>query len=150
MLNFAATVAGSGLAAILLVAKLQGAPLPLEESRATATMIDPIMTGSAIASPSTSQPISAIRLIDLKNGATCRVSSPKNLTGEFHAAPLGPDCLSSPLLQDVAQWRSSHDGTLEMADAQGKMVLRFIPGDGVLYESVYPAHALVTIVPAKG
>ena len=50
----------------------------------------------------------------------------------------------------MTKWRAVDDGSLEMADAQGRTVLRFIPGDGVLYESVYPANAMVTIVPARG
>ena len=60
-----------------------------------------------------------------------------------------PNCNSSKLSR-VSQWRADSDGTLEMADHEGQTVMRFMPGDGVLYESVYPADSLVTIVPARG
>jgi len=63
--------------------------------------------------------------------------------------PMGPDCAASPELARVAYWKTTDDGTLIMADSGGATVLQFIPGDGVLFESVYPSNALITIVPAR-
>ena len=149
MLNFAATVAGAGLAAIVLVANLQGAPLPKDETtRAGATLLDPMTITSIPAAPE-QRPTEAIRLIDLRSGATCRMPYPHRLSESFSFAPVGPDCQGSPDLARVTKWRRTAEGYLEMADAGERPVLRFMPGDGVLYESVYPAQAIVTIVPAK-
>ncbi|MEN3792604.1 hypothetical protein [Fulvimarina sp. MAC3] len=149
MMNFVATAAGAGIAAVVLVANLQGAPLPAETTRAGATLIDP-RTTSSVPVPSVQQPASGMRMIDLRSGASCRIVNPDGLSEEFKAAPIGPDCQSSPAIGRVAKWRKMADGTLEMADDREQPVLRFMPGDGVLYESIYPSEALVTIVSANG
>ncbi|MCB8837065.1 hypothetical protein [Aurantimonas sp. VKM B-3413] len=150
-MNFSAIVLGSGLAAVMLVAHLHGEPLPAGDTRASSSMIDPMIVGSnkpaQAAAPS--GPAKAIRLIDLRSGATCKMANPDNLGDNYRPAPIGPDCAGSPELKSVVQWRSTSDGSLEMADVTGRTVLRFMPGDGVLYESVYPAQTLITIVPAR-
>ncbi|MER0237597.1 hypothetical protein [Fulvimarina sp. MAC8] len=149
MMNFVATAAGAGIAAVVLVANLQGAPLPSETTRAGATLIDPRTTATVpVASAQQASP--AMRMIDLRSGASCRIVNPEGLSDEFKAAPIGPDCQGSPALVRVAKWRKTSDGTLEMADDRDETVLRFMPGDGVLYESIYPSEALVTIVSANG
>ena len=151
-MNFSAIVLGSGLAAVMLVAHLHGEPLPQGDTWASTTMIDPMIVGSNKPATTTapSGPAKAIRLIDLRSGATCKMANPNHLGDRFMPAPIGPDCAGSPQLKSVVQWRSTSDGSLEMADAAGQTVLRFMPGDGVLYESVYPAQTLITIVPARG
>ncbi len=148
-MNFVATAAIAGIAAVVLVANLQGAPLPSETTRAGATLIDPKTTASIKVQP-TQQPSPAMRMIDLRSGATCRIVKPDDLTEEFIAAPIGPDCQRSPALERVAKWRQTPDGALEMADDSEQTVLRFMPGDGVLYESIYPSEEFVTIVSANG
>lgn len=149
MMNFVATAAGAGIAAVVLVANLQGAPLPSETTRAGATLIDPQTTAS-LAVPNAPQAAPAMRMIDLRSGASCRIVKPDDLSDEFRAAPIGPDCKGSPAIGRVVKWRKTSDGTLEMADDRDVTVLRFMPGDGVLYESIYPSEALVTIVSANG
>ncbi len=90
-----------------------------------------------------------MRLIDLRNGATCKIAGPADAAAGFRRAPIGPDCAASPELARVAYWKTTGDGSLIMADGGGETVLEFIPGDGVLYESIYPSNALITIVPAR-
>ena len=156
-MNFAAIAIGAGIAGALLVAYLQGPPLPVTAQLQNTTVIDPTVTASikpaagvgAAATAAGTLP-DAMRLIDLRSGATCKVANPGELGPGFTPAPLGPDCAGSPELSQVSQWRTDANGSLEMADAEGHPILRFVPGDGVLYESIYPATAMVTIVPAKG
>lgn len=90
----------------------------------------------------------AVRLIDLKAGTSCKAATPPSAEG-FSAAPLGPDCAKSPSLSRIAYWRATAEGSLVMADASGRRVLEFAPGDGVMFESVYPASELITIVPVR-
>lgn len=147
-MNFAATAFAAGIAASVLVAALQGAPVMATGSVPGVTTIAPRATPPV--APADTQRPNAVRLIDLRSGATCKIAASPNLEASFTKAPIGPDCAGSSPLQNVAQWRSSSDGLLEMADAEGRTLMRFMPGDGVLFESIYPSDALVTIVPARG
>lgn len=162
-MNFAAIAIGAGIAGALLVAYVQGPPLPVTADLTNTIVIDPTTTAaiepagaasvsalSISAAPRNAGRPDAFRLIDLRSGATCRVANPGALGATFAPAPIGPDCDGSQELSQVTKWRSDSDGSLEMADADGRTVLRFMPGDGVLYESIYPANAMVTIVPARG
>lgn len=162
-MNFAAIAIGAGIAGALLVAYLQGPPLPVAAELTNTTVIDPTTT-AAIARPktpsagnaaigdanATRERPAAFRLIDLRSGATCKITNPGPLDRAFASMLIGPDCAGSRELSQVTKWRSDEDGSLEMADSEGRTVLRFMPGDGVLYESIYPANAMVTIVPARG
>ncbi|MEC5322136.1 hypothetical protein [Aurantimonas sp. A3-2-R12] len=147
-MNFAATAFGAGIAASVFVAGLQGATVTATEPVAgVATLAATAMVSTAAADTTR---LNAVRLIDLRSGATCKIAASPNLEAGFANAPIGPDCAGSPTLQSVSQWRSSRDGTLEMADSEGRTLMRFMPGDGVLFESIYPSDAMVTIVPARG
>ncbi|MEF2550426.1 hypothetical protein VQ042_03500 [Aurantimonas sp. A2-1-M11] len=153
-MNFAATALGAGIVAAVIIAHLQGALAPTSDSITGATVIDarldPMTTASiAPATVDTTRP-TAIRLIDLRSGVTCRMAPPERADRHFAPAPIGPDCAGSPDLRNVALWRSDGDGSLELADGDGQTLLRFMPGDGVLYESIYPSEAMVTIVRARG
>ncbi len=162
-MNFAAIAIGAGIAGALLVAYLQGPPLPVTADLMNTTVIDPTTTAAIaparmssvtamtndVAQADTARP-DAFRLIDLRSGATCKIANPGALGATFAPAPIGPDCAGSLELSQVTKWRADNDGSLEMADGEGRTVLRFMPGDGVLYESIYPANAMVTIVPARG
>ncbi len=147
-MNFAATAFGAGIAASVLVSGLQGAPVTATEPVAGVTKLGATVTMSTAVADTPR--VNAVRLIDLRSGATCRIAASPNLEAGYANAPVGPDCAGSPTLQSVSQWRSSRDGTLEMADSEGRTLMRFMPGDGVLFESIYPSDALVTIVPARG
>ena len=151
-MNFTATVLGTAAAALPLIAKLQAAPEPgidLGNTLAGTNVLPLDQTVVGSVKPAAGEP-SAVRLIDLRSGASCKVAGREPTAQAFEPAPLGPDCASSPDLSRVSQWRATGDGMLVMADTHGETVLRFMPGDGVLFESVYPRDALVTIVPARG
>ncbi|RFC62822.1 hypothetical protein DYI37_12715 [Fulvimarina endophytica] len=150
MKNFVATAACAGLAAVVLVANLQGAPVSAETTRADVTVIDPKTTASLAVPGAQAAPAKALRMIDLRSGATCRIAAPAKTSQDLTRAPVGPECQGSPALSRVAKWRHTPDGSLEMLDEEDETVLLFMPGDGVLYESIYPSEALVTIVSANG
>ncbi|MBO0661592.1 hypothetical protein LQ948_03305 [Jiella sp. MQZ9-1] len=151
-MNFTATVLGTAAAALLLIAQLQAAPehsLELGDANAGVTVTNLNAEHVGAIQPRAGH-ANAVRLIDLRSGASCKVAGKAPKGQGFAPAPMGPDCANSPALAKVSQWRANHDGTLDMADASGRTVLRFMPGDGVLYESVYPQNEFVTIVPARG
>ncbi len=149
-MRFAAITLGVGLAGLTLAANLQpelsvsGDGLPAD----VVVVVDPTVTGAVAPAPSAVEP-DAVRLIDLRSGASCKTETPPE-THELRAAPLGPDCAGSPSLSRIVYWRATPGGSLIMADNSGRRVLEFAPGDGVLFESVYPASELITIVPARG
>lgn len=146
-MKFATIVLCAGLVGTLVVSNLQGATIVPGEGLAATLILDETTTGSI--KPRLDPSLQAARLIDLQTGSTCRL--PNLDAGEhFEPTTVGAACADDPALNRVSQWRATGDGTLEMADADGATVYRFAPGDGVLYESVYPENALVTIVPVKG
>lgn len=149
-MRFAAIATIVGLAGTLLASNLQGAVIAGEGISATVLATDDIITGSNVVDQQpTRQAPDAVRLIDLRSGATCKVAKPNPSAHDFSRVPFGPDCAKSPGLSQIAYWRSTDEGGLIMADRDHGTVLEFAPGDGVLFESVYPENELITIVPAK-
>lgn len=146
-MNFAAVALGVGLVGALVSASLQTLGPANAESLVASMRPSPEHTGSV--GPSPKAPTQAVRLIDLRNGASCKLAGPTEARDGFRRMLAGPECAASPDLSRVAFWRTTEDGTLIMADSGGATVLEFIPGDGVLYESVFPSNALITIVPAR-
>lgn len=144
-MNFTAAVLGTAFAALMLTAKLQAAPEVGSELPVTTLPAE----AKAVAPASASTP-AAMRLIDLRSGASCKIASAEPTKGALAPVPTSPECAQSAELRRISQWRSTQDGMLVMADDTGRTVLRFIPGDGVLFESVYPTNSVVTIVPARG
>jgi hypothetical protein len=149
-MNFAAAVVGAGIASAALIFYIESTQAVVADIGTEESKVDRIRTGSIGRPKPSDQRSSAIRLIDLRSGANCKMARPDALPNYYTPAPLGPDCVSSPELRQVSQWRSGDDGALEMADAEGETVLRFMPGDGVLFESIYPSDTMMTIVPARG
>jgi hypothetical protein len=149
-MRFATIAMAVGLVGAFLASSLQGtAKLATDDLATSARLVDGTITTGAIAARDAVEAPGAMRLIDLRTGATCKVSKPDPAARIFHPVPFGPDCTRSPGLSRVSLWRSTDDGALIMADSGGGTVIEFAPGDGVLYESVYPENQLITIVPAK-
>lgn len=147
-MNFPAVVLSAGIAGAVLAYNLQGPAIAANDTLVAAMRPSLEITG-AIA-PALETPMTAVRLIDLRSGATCKMVRPDPEDTTLKRAPIGPDCAGSPLISNVAYWRSTEDGALIMADRTGETVLEFAPGDGALYESVFPASEIITIVPARG
>jgi hypothetical protein len=146
-MRFAAIAMAVGVAGLFLASNLQGAPISGAVHPST-LLTDDIVTGSIPARTDQTSP-DAVRLIDLRTGATCKLAKPDPAERTFQLIPFGPDCSRSPGMSRVAYWRSTNEGALIMADSGGGTVLEFAPGDGVLYESIFPDNELITIVPAK-
>ena len=147
-MRFAAIALGVGVAGAFLASNLQGAAMSGAVRPAT-LLTDDIVTGGIAPRSARQEAPDAVRMIDLRTGATCKLAKPDPEARTFQLIPFGPDCSRSPGMDRVAYWRSTDEGSLIMADSGGGTVLEFAPGDGVLYESVFPENELITIVPAK-
>lgn len=147
-MKFAATVLSVGFAGMILASYLQGPASAANEVFAAEPAVSNEITGSV--RPDATPPSAAVRLIDLRSGATCKIMQPATEASDFERMPMGPDCGRSPALASVTQWRATENGSLIMAASDGRTVLEFVRGDGVLYESVFPSNELITIVPARG
>lgn len=152
-MKFAVTVLAVGVVGAFVASNLQGAVMVPGQGLPAKALTSADVTNSipqpAEAKIAEAENARAVRLIDLRSGATCKVAKPDPSDHSLQRAPMGPDCAASPDLKRIAYWRSTADGDLVMADNSGATVLKFAPGDGVLYESIYPSSALITIVPAK-
>lgn len=61
----------------------------------------------------------------------------------------GEDCDSVwPGLSGARTWTQNDDGTVDVLDARGEALLTVVDGDGLAYEAVEPADAMVTFVAA--
>lgn len=61
----------------------------------------------------------------------------------------GADCDAVwPGLSKARTWLNNGDGTVVVADAQGEAILTVVDGDGLAYEAVEPADAMVTMIAA--
>lgn len=61
----------------------------------------------------------------------------------------GPDCEGVwPGLSGARTWTNNGDGTVVVANAQGEAILTVVDGDGLAYEAVEPADAMVTLISA--
>ena len=147
-MNYAVMVLSIGLAGVIAVSNMQGATVAAHESLLSSLSPSPEITNSVHRVDGAER--KALRFIDLRDGASCKVPEPTGVDGSWQRIAMGPECASSSDLSKAAYWRVGADGTLLMADDTGRTVLEFLPGDGVLYESVYPNTALITVVPAKG
>ncbi|MCJ8150480.1 hypothetical protein MNR02_03085 [Shinella sp. H4-D48] len=60
-----------------------------------------------------------------------------------------PDCDAVwPGLAGARTWTQNGDGTVDVLDARGEALLTVVDGDGLAYEAVEPANAMVTFVAA--
>ena len=146
-MRFVAIAMAIGVLGTFLASNLQGAVLSGDVRPAT-LLTDDTITGSVVPLNRQEAP-AAVRLIDLRTGATCKLAKPDPEARTFQLMLFGPDCSRSPGMSRAAYWRSTDNGALIIADSGGGTVLEFAPGDGVLYESIYPDNELITIVPAK-
>ena len=146
-MRFAPVALVVGFAGTIMASYLQGPAVASTDSLVATMSPSPEITAS-IPTETAAPQAETVRLIDLRNGATCKVNASMDEDGP-QRLPIGPACAKSPDLARVAYWETKDDGSLVMTDHQGETVLEFMPGDGVLFESVYPNNALITIVAAR-
>jgi len=71
------------------------------------------------------------------------------ISGRSTRFTAGPDCDAVwPGLAGARTWTQNGDGTVDVLDARGEALLTVVDGDGLAYEAVEPANAMITFVAA--
>jgi hypothetical protein len=107
--------------------------------------IDPIISASISPDKATDFTIS-----NISNRAACLVVRGRATTAHSHILSPGKDCESVwPGLTSAKNWTQNDDGTVVLTDASGAAILTLGLGDGVDYESLEPANAIITVTSAS-
>lgn len=79
----------------------------------------------------------------------CLVERGGRLSSRSESFAAGADCETVwPGLSRAHTWIDNGDGTVVLADTQGEDILTIVESDGLAYETVEPADALLTMVVA--
>lgn len=79
----------------------------------------------------------------------CLAERGSPISGRSARFEAGADCDAVwPGLSKARTWLNNGDGTVVVADAQGEAILTVVDGDGLAYEAVEPADAMVTMIAA--
>jgi hypothetical protein len=107
--------------------------------------VDPIVSNSIPAQ-------SANRSYTISNtvaNAACLAERGSQISSRSARFTAGTDCDAVwPGLSQARTWTNNGDGTVVVANAQGEAILTVIDGDGLAYEAVEPADAMVTMISA--
>lgn len=107
--------------------------------------VDPIVSGSIPAKP-------AGHSYTISNAAAntaCLAERGGPISSRSARFEPAADCDTVwPGLARARTWTNNGDGTVVVADAQGEAILTVVDGDGLAYEAVEPADALITMISA--
>lgn len=110
-----------------------------------APAVDPLISNSIPARvPGHSYTIS-----NVADNTACLVERGGRISSRSERFSAGRDCDAVwPRLSAAQTWTNNGDGTSVLADAQGEAILTVVDGDGLAYEAVEPADAMVTMISA--
>ena len=112
---------------------------------AAAPGVDPIVSNSIPAQ-------SANRSYTISNtvaNSACLAERGSQISSRSARFKAGADCDAVwPGLSQARTWTNNGDGTVVVANAQGEAILTVVDGDGLAYEAVEPADAMVTMISA--
>lgn len=81
---------------------------------------------------------------NMENGTACLITRGSRLSPHSRAIAPGEDCESVwPGLAQARNWTQNDDGTVALTDAGGTAILTLGLGDGVDFESLEPANAVL-------
>ena len=107
--------------------------------------LDDIKTASV--SPSREQEFT---VSNMQSRTACLISRGSMTTRRSSGVIPGADCAAVwPGLAAVRNWTDNGDGTIDLTDSSGEMVLTLGLGDGVAYESLEPADAAIALMSAN-
>lgn len=115
--------------------------LGLWAARDRAPDVDPMVSGS-IPSPSAGH---SYTITNAVAKTACLAERGAAISGRSTRFTAGPDCDAVwPGLAGARTWTQNGDGTVDVLDARGEPLLTVVDGDGLAYEAVEPADAMVT------
>ncbi len=107
--------------------------------------VDPIISHSVPARATAH----AYTISNIVTKTACLAERGQKLSGRSEIFVAGVDCDAVwPGLSAARTWINNGDGTMDVANAQGEAIITVTDGDGLAYEAVEPADALVTFIPA--
>jgi len=105
-------------------------------------------TGSIVAEETGLQ--SAYRVVSRTVAANCVADKGRSVeTGTFQLDMSGNCAAISPALGEARFWRDKADGSVEFLGAGGETLAAFAAGDGVDYESFFPADPMMALQSAE-
>lgn len=107
--------------------------------------VDPVVSGSIPAAESSH----SYTISNIVAKTACLAERGNAISSRSARFVADKDCDSVwPGLASARTWTNNGDGTIVMTDAQGEAILTVVDGDGLAYEAVEPADAMVTMVSA--
>lgn len=107
--------------------------------------VDPVISNS-IPSRTTSH---SYTISNVVANTACLAERGSRISSRSEKFSAGADCDTVwPRLSAARTWTNNGDGTVVVADAQGEPILTVVDGDGLAYEAVEPADAMVTMISA--
>ncbi len=105
-------------------------------------------TTSAIA-PASGQE-ARFMLVSAAAETVCTLAAEQAPNGTMRRLALAPDCLAAnPELAAMRFWLDRPDGTVALADADGRIRAEFAMADGAAYESYNPRFPVMTLLTAE-
>jgi hypothetical protein len=81
---------------------------------------------------------------NMENGAACLITRGQHTGGHSRTIKPGSDCEAVwPGLAEARNWTQNDDNTVVLSDASGAAILTLGLGDGVDFEAVEPANAVL-------
>lgn len=81
---------------------------------------------------------------NMENGKACLITRGKSISQRSHDIAPGNDCDAVwPGLTGARNWTENDDGTVALTDVSGSAILTLGMGDGVDFESLEPANAVL-------
>lgn len=81
---------------------------------------------------------------NMENGTACIITRGKPISSHSRTIKPGKDCEAVwPRLSDATNWTQNDDSTVVLTDSSGSEILTLGLGDGVDFESLEPANAIL-------
>lgn len=107
--------------------------------------VDPVVSNSI--SPRAAN--HAYTISNVVANTACLAERGTRISGRSERFTANADCDAVwPGLSTARTWINNGDGTVVVADARGEPILTVVDGDGLAYETVEPADAMVTMISA--
>lgn len=108
--------------------------------------VDPVVSGSI---PARAAAGHSYTISNVVANTACLAERGSPISSRSARFVAGADCDTVwPGLSKARTWTNNGDGTVVVADAQGEAILTVVDGDGLAYEAVEPADAMVTMISA--
>lgn len=108
--------------------------------------VDPVVSNSVTASGGGR----SYTISNVAASTTCLAERGGRLSHRSERFEAEADCDAVwPGLSQARTWIDNGDGTIVVTDAQGEAIITVVDGDGLAYETVEPAEAMLTMVVAE-